>query len=239
MSKKALQRIISRDIKSIQKNKLSDSGIHIHFDEGNMLNAVAMIIGPKDSVYHNGVLLFKISFPTNYPYSPPKVSYIARNSIRIHPNLYTGSAKDEYLGKVCISLLNTWSGPQWTSIMDISSIMLSILSLLDNNPLSNEPGFSDKITTNHLLYAESVSYERFRTLIVKNICDIPDEFLCFKDIIMEHYVRNRDIILSELNTKIYESKYNNSVININVYRINILLAYSSIKDKLNKFDLKI
>lgn len=227
MSKQALKRIISRDIKSIHKNKLNEQGIHISFNEDNMLEAVAIIIGPKDTIYENGILYFKILFPNNYPYSPPKVSYIARNSIRIHPNLYTGTAKDNYLGKVCISLLNTWSGPQWTSIMDISSIMLSIISLLDNNPLKHEPGFDKVFTNNHKLYSEAVLYEKNRTLIVKNIFDIPNEFSCFTDIINNHYNKNKTAIVNDLNQKI-KSKYNNSIIDINIYRINIKLSYDYI-----------
>ena len=79
--------------------------VYIEFNKENIQQAVAMIIGPKDSVYSNGVLFFKTTFFQNdYPYSPPKVSYISRGSNRIHPNLYTGYAKDNYLGKVCLSI---------------------------------------------------------------------------------------------------------------------------------------
>ncbi len=92
--------ILQKDMKIIQTMNLADMGIHIEFNEENIQEAVAMIIGPKDSVYKNGVLFFKIKFPNNYPYSPPQVSYISRGSLRIHPNLYTGYAKENYLGKV-------------------------------------------------------------------------------------------------------------------------------------------
>ena len=39
---------------------------------------------------------------------------------RFNPNLYRN-------GKVCISLLNTWKGEQWTSCQTIESILLSLV----------------------------------------------------------------------------------------------------------------
>ena len=51
---------------------LEEQGIYIEFDEKNLLNAKAIIIGPKNTPYENGILYFKIKFPINYPYSPQK-----------------------------------------------------------------------------------------------------------------------------------------------------------------------
>ena len=34
-------------------------------------------------------------------------------------------------GKVCLSILGTWSGPSWTHTMDITIVLLTIQSLLD------------------------------------------------------------------------------------------------------------
>ena len=238
MSGNAIKRILQKDIKSLQKNNLNEHGIYIEFNEENMLEAVAMIIAPEDSVYKNGILYFKIDFPTNYPFSPPKVSYISRGSIRIHPNLYTGSAKDNYLGKVCISILGTWSGPQWTTIMDISSVLLSIQSLLDNNPLDNEPGYADKHSEIHEKYKECVAYETFRTLIIKNIFDIPEPYQCFQDIIQQHVIKHKDSMIDSLNTYINESKYVDKALYIPVYRIHLTLHYNELKSVfIYKFDL--
>ena len=95
-----------------------------------------MIIGPKDTPYENGYYLFHFKYPKNYPYSPPKVTYHTNNGVtRFNPNLYRN-------GKVCISILNTWKGEQWTSCQNIRSVLLTLVTLLNENPLTNEPGYS-------------------------------------------------------------------------------------------------
>jgi ubiquitin-protein ligase len=238
--KGCLRRIAKVDMKKVQCSGLNDLGIYINFKEDDITEAVAMIIGPEDSVYKNGILFFKIKFPNNYPFSPPKVGYVSRGSLRIHPNLYTGSCQDNYLGKVCLSILGTWSGPQWSTIMDISSVLISIQSILDNNPLDNEPGFSGKVTENHNKYKIAVNYETFRTLIYKNIFDIPQEFKCFKENILAHYETKRAIILKDITDK-YDT-LGHFKIALPIYRIHIFVKYKDIKDLIlakEKFDLKI
>ena len=56
---------------------------------------------------------------------------------RFHPNLYRN-------GKVCISILNTWKGEQWTSCQTIKSVLLMLVTLFHNKPLLNEPGFTER-----------------------------------------------------------------------------------------------
>ena len=77
-------------MKAIIEQNLNDLGIYIEFNEENIMEAKAMIIGPEDSLYENSYLFFNIKFPKNYPYSPPDVSYVPRNRVRIHPNIYVG-----------------------------------------------------------------------------------------------------------------------------------------------------
>src|SRR5210317_1836526 len=106
-STSALKRIIKKDIREIENQKLNSLGIYVKFNEDNMLTARAMITGPEGGLYDYGFLFFNITFPKNYPYAPPDVSYVSRNNVRIHPNLYVGRHTSGY-GKVCLSILGTW-----------------------------------------------------------------------------------------------------------------------------------
>ena len=53
--KSHIKRIISKDMKSIKENKLAENGIHVIFNEEDITEAFAMIIGPKDSSYEDGL----------------------------------------------------------------------------------------------------------------------------------------------------------------------------------------
>jgi hypothetical protein len=55
----------------------------------------------------------------------------------MHPNYYKSR-------KVCVSILNTWRGEQWSGCQTIKSVLLTLMSLLDDKPLLNEPGITEK-----------------------------------------------------------------------------------------------
>jgi hypothetical protein len=62
------------------------------------------------------------------------MSHLLHNSIRIHPNIYGGE------GKVCLSILGTFSGPSWSPMYNILTILIQIQSLMDDKPWKHEPG---------------------------------------------------------------------------------------------------
>ena len=74
----------------------------------------------------------------------------------------------------------------------------------------------------HELYKQAVHYETMRTLVVRNVFDIPEEFMCFQEIIYENYKKNRDRIVEFIKGKIKSG--DNRPISISVYRINTKLS---------------
>jgi ubiquitin-protein ligase len=188
MSRNVLKRITSMDMRSIERMDLASLGIHVHFNESDITKAVAMIIGPPGTPYEDGLLFFRIQFPSDYPFSPPKVSYVSTSRIRVHPNLYVGKSYTNHEGKVCLSSLNTWSGPKWTTVMNIASILISLQSILDANPLRNEPGYETTVGGLNDAYNLVVQYDTLKTMILQNgLGDIPFEDMSpFSDIIKTH-----------------------------------------------------
>jgi ubiquitin-protein ligase len=133
ISRDTITRLL-KDVKQIIKNPLTENGIYYIHDDADIMKGYALIIGPSDTPYFGGNYFFEFNYPADYPHSPPKVKYCTNGkNIRFNPNLYT-------CGKVCVSLLNTWRGEQWTSCQTISTVLLTLCTLLCKNPLLNEPG---------------------------------------------------------------------------------------------------
>ncbi|CAF1704609.1 unnamed protein product [Brassica napus] len=91
----------------------------------------AVIIGADGTPYHDGLFFFDIFFPDTYPSVPPVVHYHS-GGLRINPNLYNS-------GKVCLSLLGTWSGAASQMWIPTKSTMLQVLVSIQK-PYFNEPG---------------------------------------------------------------------------------------------------
>jgi ubiquitin-protein ligase len=134
ISKETVTRLL-RDIRDVMTDPtLNECGIIYHHSETDILTGYACIVGPSDTLYFGGYYFFVFKFPTNYPHSPPVVSYLTNtNNIRFHPNFYVNK-------KVCVSIINTWRGEQWSGCQNIRSVLMTFQSLLDNQPLLHEPG---------------------------------------------------------------------------------------------------
>ncbi len=148
-----------KDIEAVQS--LAEQGIWYSMDSTAMTKGHALLKGPDNTPYEGCLLLFSIQFPSDYPFSPPKVLFLTSDGqTRFHPNLYVD-------GKVCLSILGTYSGPSWTGTQSLSSVLISILALLDNNPLAHEPAFNNGnlFDARHRDYADFVEHQMIRLMI--------------------------------------------------------------------------
>ncbi|XP_009590213.1 putative ubiquitin-conjugating enzyme E2 38 isoform X1 [Nicotiana tabacum] len=121
----------------ILENDLPDT-IYVRVYESRMDLLRAVIIGPEGTPYHDGLFVFDVLFPQNYPDVPPMVYYYS-GGLRLNPNLYD-------CGKVCLSLLNTWTGKGNERWLPKTSTMLQVLVsiqalILNSRPFFNEPGY--------------------------------------------------------------------------------------------------
>lgn len=154
-------RRVLKDIQRAQEDLMKEQGIWYHMDDTDMTKGKALIRGPPETPYEGCLLVFSIQFPSDYPFSPPKVLFLTSDGrTRFHPNLYVD-------GKVCLSILGTFSGPSWSGTQSLSSVLLSILALLDKNPLAHEPAYvsGTLLDARHRDYAEFVEHQMIKLMV--------------------------------------------------------------------------
>ena len=85
------RRRVLRDIERAQSKELQDQGIWYWMNESCINKGKALLRGPPDTPYEGCLLLFSVEFPSDYPFSPPKVLFLTSDGhTRFHPNLYVG-----------------------------------------------------------------------------------------------------------------------------------------------------
>ena len=213
-----------RDVKTLMKNPLTDNGIFYVHDDVEVLKGYAMIVGPKDTPYFGGYYLFSLNYPTDYPHSPPKVTYHTNgDGIRFNPNLYK-------CGKVCISLLNTWRGEQWTSCQTISSVLLTLCTLLCKDPLLNEPG-TNNAHKDFDTYSRIIEYKNIEIaylhMINKDERVFTPQFDVFYRYMKEYFYKNADAIAENLEKHKNESSQPERVAT-GIYSMTTILDYNKL-----------
>jgi ubiquitin-protein ligase len=169
---------IPKDVAMAMDGHLAAQGIFYHSADNDMTRGWAMIVGPEDTPYAGGLFFFRLELPREYPFVPPKVEFCTYDGeTRFHPNLYKE-------GKVCLSILGTWTGPSWASTMNLTTVLLTIQSLLHVNPITCEPSYSKMLVTDSrsVDYSDFVSYRIVRyTLNAYNGAGTGEFGTIFKD----------------------------------------------------------
>jgi len=193
---------IASEYKEIAQNLplTRDSSIFVHILETNMATAQFMITGPVGTPYAYGCYVYDIYFPPNYPAVPPKVQLMTtgKGSVRFNPNLYN-------CGKVCLSLLGTWSGSateMWQpSKSTFLQVVVSIQSLVmgEPQPFYNEPGYANAKGTKQYAsesdaYTKNIQVQNLRWAVI-------DAAKCppagFEEVVNEHLFLQREAIVKQ------------------------------------------
>ena len=202
-----------QDVKDIIKNPLESQGIYYKHNDADMLKGTALIVGPKNTPYENGFYFFEFDFPTDYPNSPPKVKYMTNDGhTRFNPNFYRN-------GKVCLSILNTWKGDQWSACQGLSSVLLTLVSTLNETPLCNEPGFGEH-HRDVIPYNNIIKYQNYIVAIlgmVDNKKYLPEIGNLYIETLNELYKKNYNDIMKILAKEktIKHNKHYISIYNMN------------------------
>jgi len=195
-------------------NEVKYDNIFIQPVDDKLNNLNALIIGPSDSEFEDSFLFFNISIPVEYPFKPPIFKFLSPvgTNHRIHPNLYAD-------GKVCLSILNTWSGDdKWSSVLTIEKILLTISGLLDKDPLYYEPAYGKHKNG----WKEYAITSRYLSLIL-SFKLLKDTTNVFYDIMNEYYKKNI-------------KKYNKHIENLKEYENKIIISFhNNIKIDIKRF----
>ncbi|CAL9171742.1 unnamed protein product [Musa hybrid cultivar] len=122
-----------------------DPGISAFPEGDNIFCWKGTITGSKETVYEGMIYKLSFSFPTDYPFKPPKVKF---ETACFHPNV-------DIYGNICLDILQD----KWSSAYDVRTILLSIQSLL------GEPNNESPLNTQAA--ALWVNQEEFRKMVEK------------------------------------------------------------------------
>ncbi|XP_077518165.1 ubiquitin conjugating enzyme 6 isoform X1 [Amblyomma americanum] len=130
MSTPARRRLM-RDFKRLQEDP--PAGVSGAPTDNNIMIWNAVIFGilsfasPHDTPFEDGTFKLTLEFTEEYPNKPPTVRFVSK---MFHPNVYAD-------GSICLDILQN----RWSPTYDVSAILTSIQSLLDE-PNPNSPANS-------------------------------------------------------------------------------------------------
>ncbi|TIA70152.1 hypothetical protein E3P89_02550 [Wallemia ichthyophaga] len=116
---------LGRDVGGL-KDRFNHANTEYSHHQAALLVQLAIICSAEksQSPYDGGVFFLNITFPTDYPFKPPKVSFQTKI---YHPNINSN-------GSICLDILKD----QWSPALTISKVLLSICSML-TDPNADDP----------------------------------------------------------------------------------------------------
>ena len=118
---------VARDVATVRRDHAAS--LFAEQREAVATTVDCVVCGPEGTPYYGGLFHFRVEHPHSYPVENPTCTNLTTGQGRIgfNPNLYR-------TGKVCMSILGTWVGPGWNPSHSLSSVLLSIQSLMNDQP---------------------------------------------------------------------------------------------------------
>ncbi|XP_028163127.1 (E3-independent) E2 ubiquitin-conjugating enzyme isoform X2 [Ostrinia furnacalis] len=166
---------VKREIKLLKSDLPPGVWVRAFEDRIDLLSV--MIAGPEKTPYEGGLFVFDVQLGGEYPRAPPLCHYHSYCSDRLNPNLYED-------GKVCVSLLGTWSGrgvEVWGKDSSLLQVIVSLQGLILNaEPYFNEAGYEKQKGTqqgkeNSRMYNEMVLLKLVQSM-TKMVMNPPEPF---------------------------------------------------------------
>jgi len=237
VNKRLLKELRLLTIQQNSKNLL-DNDYLISFDESDLTKVFAIIKGPKDSLYRHKFIRLNFDIPNDYPFSPPKVSFVNYDGTRMHPVFYE-------TGVVCCTILNTWPSVEsesknkleaWTSSLGIETVILTFLSFLDNEPYTYEAN-----APNNESYNTYVLFQSWYTCLIRYIENKNKQPELFTTFISNYLLLNVSNIiedLRDLNDTYPPDAYSTNCFYIGYYLINYIQVINKLGEWYNFIDYK-
>lgn len=184
-------RRIQQEWSILERNLPETIYVRVYEERMDLLRAV--LVGAPGTPYHDGLFFFDILLPPEYPHEPPLVHYNS-GGLRVNPNLYES-------GRVCLSLLNTWTGTSsevWNpGSSTILQVLLSLQALvLNDRPYFNEAGYDKQMgraegEKNSVSYNENAFILSCKSMLYL-LCKPPNHF---EALVKEHFSQRAEHIL--------------------------------------------
>lgn len=193
-----------KELRSFDVNLPADpsSTIFVRVLESRFDLIRVLITGPEGTPYENGCFFFDV-YLRDYPRQAPEVNFLTTGGgrVRFNPNLYN-------CGKVCLSLLGTWSGPGWQP--DKSTLLQVLVSIqglvLVSDPYFNEPGYAGtqndsvhkKRSEDYSSNIRRYTIEHAMLNVLTSACKENPTYAEFADVVIQHFSNKAAAIEAQL-----------------------------------------
>lgn len=165
MATNSSSRVLLMEFNKLTKEPVE--GFNISLKNEDFYNWNVVIFGPPKTLYEGGYFKAEMSFPNDYPYSPPSFRFMTE---MWHPNIYEN-------GDVCISILHPpIDDPQsgelpserWNPTQNVRTVLLSVISLL-NEPNTFSPANVDASVMYRRWKESDGKDEEYKTIIIRQV----------------------------------------------------------------------